>query len=47
MYIDPSAGSMILQVVFAGALAAAAAFGRVRKAVADFLFRSLRRLRGS
>lgn len=45
MYIDPSTGSLILQVVFGGMLAAAVAVGRIRAAVASF-FRSFGRRRG-
>jgi hypothetical protein len=41
MYIDPTAGSLILQVLFAGVLGVAASFRRVR----DFVARQLRRLR--
>ena len=33
MYIDPAAGSLILQVVIAGALAVAASFRTARQAV--------------
>jgi hypothetical protein len=37
MYIDPSAGSLILQVLAAGLLSALALFGRVRSAVTAFV----------
>jgi hypothetical protein len=40
MYIDPTAGSLALQVLAAGALSAVALFGRVREALKSF-FRSL------
>lgn len=33
MYIDPAAGSLILQVVVAGAVSAFATMGRARRAV--------------
>ena len=39
MYIDPTAGSLALQVLAAGALSAVAFFGRIREAVKAF-FRS-------
>ena len=39
MYIDPTAGSLALQVLAAGALSAAVFFGRIREAVKAF-FRS-------
>jgi hypothetical protein len=45
MYIDPSTGSIVFQMAIAGALAAAAALGRVRGAVVSF-FRALGRRRG-
>ncbi len=40
MYIDPTTGSLVLQVLAAGALSAVALFGRVREALMAF-FRSL------
>jgi hypothetical protein len=40
MYIDPTAGSLVLQVLAAGALSTVALFGRVREALKAF-FRSL------
>ena len=40
MYIDPTAGSLALQVLAAGALSAVAMFARVREALKHF-FRSL------
>jgi hypothetical protein len=40
MYIDPTAGSLALQVLAAGALSAVALFGRLREALRHF-FRSL------
>jgi hypothetical protein len=40
MYVDPSAGSLILQLVAAGAIAGAAMISRVRDAVKEF-FRSV------
>ena len=40
MYIDPTAGSLALQVLAAGALSAVAMFSRVREALKTF-FRSL------
>ncbi len=40
MYIDPSAGSLLLQIVAAGVLSAAAMFSRVREGVKAF-FKSL------
>ena len=40
MYIDPAAGSMIFQIIAAGALAAASTVRGVRTAVRDF-FRNL------
>jgi hypothetical protein len=45
MYIDPSTGSLILQMAIAGVLAAGVAVGRVRTVVVSF-FRSLGRRRG-
>ena len=36
MYIDPTAGSLALQVLAAGALSAVAFFGRIREAVKAF-----------
>jgi hypothetical protein len=45
MYIDPTAGSLILQLLAAGALSAVAMVGRVREAVKHF-FRSLVPRRG-
>jgi hypothetical protein len=40
MYLDPTAGSLALQVLAAGALSAVALFGRVRESVKNF-WRSL------
>jgi hypothetical protein len=40
MYIDPTTGSLVLQVLAAGALSAVAIFGRVREGLKHF-FRSL------
>jgi hypothetical protein len=40
MYIDPTTGSLVLQVLAAGALSAVALFGRVREILKAF-FRSL------
>jgi hypothetical protein len=40
MYIDPTAGSLALQVLAAGALSAVALFSRVRETLKHF-FRSL------
>ena len=40
MYIDPTAGSLVLQVLAAGALSALAIFGRLREGLKQF-FRSL------
>jgi hypothetical protein len=40
MYIDPSAGSLILQLIAAGVVAAAASMSRVRLALTTF-FRSV------
>jgi hypothetical protein len=40
MYIDPTAGSLVLQVLAAGALSAVAVFGRLREGLKRF-FRSL------
>jgi hypothetical protein len=37
MYIDPGAGSLILQVLIAGALSAVAVAGRARNAVKEFV----------
>lgn len=37
MYIDPTAGSMVLQLLAAGVLSAAAMFSRVRKGAKSFL----------
>jgi hypothetical protein len=45
MYIDPSAGSLVLQLLAAGALSAVAMFTRVREAVKS-AFRSLLPHRG-
>lgn len=39
MYIDPTTGSLVLQVLAAGALSAVALFGRVREGLKAF-FRS-------
>ncbi len=40
MYIDPTTGSLVLQVLAAGALSAVAIFGRVREGLKS-VFRSL------
>ena len=40
MYIDPTTGSLVLQVLAAGALSAVAVFGRLREGLKHF-FRSL------
>jgi hypothetical protein len=40
MYIDPTAGSLMLQALAAGALSALAMFSRLREGVKSF-FRSL------
>jgi hypothetical protein len=40
MYIDPTAGSLVLQVLAAGALSAVVAFGRLREGLKRF-FRSM------
>jgi hypothetical protein len=40
MYIDPTTGSLVIQVLAAGALSAVVLFGRVRDALKAF-FRSL------
>ena len=40
MYIDPAAGSLILQVLVAGFISALAMFSRVRNAIVGF-FRSV------
>jgi len=40
MYIDPTAGSLVLQVIAAGVLSAVAMFARVREGMKSF-FRSL------
>jgi hypothetical protein len=40
MYIDPTAGSLVLQVLAAGALSALAVFARLREGLKQF-FRSL------
>jgi hypothetical protein len=40
MYIDPTTGSLVLQVLAAGALSAVALFSRVRETL-KALFRSL------
>jgi hypothetical protein len=40
MYIDPTAGSLVLQVLAAGALSAAVMFGKVREGLKSF-FRAL------
>ncbi len=37
MYIDPTAGSLALQVLAAGALSAVAMFGRLREVLRNFL----------
>ena len=45
MYIDPTAGSLVLQVLAAGVLSAVAMFGRLREGVKSF-FKSLVPRRG-
>jgi hypothetical protein len=40
MYIDPTAGSLVLQVLAAGALSAVVMFGRLREGLKRF-FRSM------
>ena len=40
MYLDPTTGSMVLQVIAAGAISAMAMVGRVRETVKSF-FRSV------
>jgi hypothetical protein len=45
MYIDPSAGSLVLQILAAGVLSAVAMVSRVREAIKSF-FRSLAPRRG-
>lgn len=45
MYIDPTAGSLVLQIVAAAALSAVAMVGRVRESVKSF-FRSINPRRG-
>lgn len=45
MYIDPTAGSLVLQIVAAAALSAVAMAGRVRESVKSF-FRSINPRRG-
>jgi hypothetical protein len=40
MYIDPTAGSLVLQVLAAGVLSAVAMFSRVREGLKHF-FRSI------
>jgi hypothetical protein len=40
MYIDPTAGSLVLQVLAAGVLSAVAMFGRLREGLKQ-MFRSL------
>ncbi len=45
MYIDPTAGSLVLQALAAGVLSALAMFSRVREGVKSF-FRSLIPRRG-
>jgi hypothetical protein len=37
MYIDPTAGSLVLQVLAAGALSAVAVFSRLREGLKNFL----------
>ena len=36
MYIDPGAGSLLFQVIAAGAVGVLASVGRIRRAIADF-----------
>ena len=36
MYIDPGAGSLLFQVIAAGAVGLLASIGRLRRAIADF-----------
>jgi len=43
MYIDPAAGSMIVQVLAAAVLGALAAFRNVRTAIKDFVRNALGR----
>jgi hypothetical protein len=42
MYIDPGAGSIVIQAVSAVVIVAAASFGRVRHAISSF-FRRFKR----
>lgn len=37
MYIDPASGSLVLQIVIAGAVSAFAFMGRLRRATKTFL----------
>jgi len=37
MYIDPGAGSLLFQVIAAGAVGVLASIGRIRRAIADFI----------
>jgi hypothetical protein len=39
MYIDPGAGSIVIQAVSAVVIVAAASFGRVRQAISSFIRR--------
>jgi len=43
MYIDPGAGSILLQVVGASVVAVAASFSRVRHAIGSFVRRIRRK----
>ena len=36
MYIDPGAGSLLFQVIAAGAVGVLASIGRIRRAISDF-----------
>ena len=47
MYIDPAAGSMVIQVVAAAAISVAAMFGRVREGVRTLVTSVLGRRRRS
>ena len=42
MYIDPTSGSLVMQVIAAGALSAMAMFGRVREVAKSFFRTSSR-----
>jgi len=45
MYIDPTSGSILLQVIAAAALSAVAMFGRVREAGKSFIRTLVSRVR--